>query len=113
VKNVMIVDGAANCSYDVFAMSDDDFDVIFPDGTDIAFIEEVGERESQTVLDPLFRRLWACPVLRSKARGIHGILFYELAAKMRYYPTRRDSDLDASGRSVLVRTELARQRNQG
>ena len=41
MKNIMVVDGAENCVYDIFATPDDDFALIFPDGTDVAFIEDL------------------------------------------------------------------------
>ena len=44
MKNIMIIDGAENCVYDVFGVPDDDFVLIFPDGTDVAFIEDVVRR---------------------------------------------------------------------
>jgi hypothetical protein len=40
MKNVQVIDGARNCVYDVFATSDDDHSLLFPDGTDIAFAED-------------------------------------------------------------------------
>jgi hypothetical protein len=32
MKNIMVIDGAENCVYDVFAAPDDDFALIFPEG---------------------------------------------------------------------------------
>ena len=43
-KNIMVIDGAENCVYDIFATPDDDFALIFPEGTDIAFIEDIERR---------------------------------------------------------------------
>jgi len=31
-------------------------------------------------------------IRKREARGIHGIIFYELAEKMAYYPTRKDEE---------------------
>jgi hypothetical protein len=41
---IMVVDGAENCAYDIFATPDDDFALIFPERTDIAFIEDIERR---------------------------------------------------------------------
>jgi hypothetical protein len=46
MKNIMVVDGAENCVYDIFATPDDDFALIFPEGTDIAFIEDIERRRT-------------------------------------------------------------------
>ncbi len=42
MKNVMIIDGAINCAYDLFQATDEEFKILFPDdGQDISFIEEL------------------------------------------------------------------------
>jgi hypothetical protein len=43
-----------NCVYDIFAVADDDFGLIFPSGTDVAFIEDI-ERgpNAESVLEAL------------------------------------------------------------
>ena len=38
MKNIQVIDGANNCSYDIFAVTDDEFKILFPDpGQDIEF----------------------------------------------------------------------------
>lgn len=71
-----------NCVHDIFAATDEEFALIFPDGQDIAFIDEVYERSSD---DATLNRAF-------EAMGIHGQLFYELEAKKVFYPTRRDKE---------------------
>ena len=41
VKKIQIFDGAENAVYDIFAATDEEFGLIFPSGTDVAFIDEV------------------------------------------------------------------------
>ena len=91
MKNIQIIDGALNCVYDIFAATDEEFGLIFPEGTDIAFINEVYDREDSQRLDAAFNNLWERRVQKFKATGIHGIIFYELDEKKAYYPTRRDA----------------------
>jgi hypothetical protein len=51
VKNIQIFDGADNAVYDIFAATDEEFGLIFPNGTDVAFIDEVYQTQpSQTVV---------------------------------------------------------------
>ena len=90
MKNIQVIDGAENCLYDIFAATDEEFAAIFPDGTDIAFIDEVVSRDKKWDLDSIFSNIWARPVRKVDAMGIHGLLFYELETKKKYYPTRRD-----------------------
>ena len=57
--------------------TEEQFAVVFPAGTDIAFIDEI------------------------EANGIHGTLFYELDSKKAYYPTRKDEEAVNPDRSRL------------
>jgi len=90
MKNIQIIDGADNCVYDIYSATEDEFNLIFPQGTDIAFISEVYERESEEVLNLAFIEIWKRRITKKDAMGIHGILFYENDHKMEYYPTRTD-----------------------
>jgi hypothetical protein len=92
MKNIQIIDGADNCVYDIFACTDEEFALIFPDGTDIAFIEEVYTRGQNGRLDNAFNRIWARRQKKAEVQGIHGTIFYELDHKKVYYPTRRDDE---------------------
>jgi hypothetical protein len=97
MKNIMVIDGAVNCVYDIFAATDAEFGLIFPAGTDIAFIDEVQARESQDALDAAFNAIWTRRVPKAQAMGIHGTLFYELPQKKPFYPTRRDEEAENPG----------------
>jgi hypothetical protein len=101
MKNIQVIDGARNCVYDIFAATEVEFLLIFPSGTDIAFIDEVYAREDKKTLDAAFNSVWLRPIQKSDARGIHGILFYQLEEKKVYYPNRRDQDAINPDRSRL------------
>lgn len=92
MKNILVVDGALNCVYDIFAATDEEFALFFPPGEDIAFIGEVIRREDPAALDAACEALWTRRVPKVRAQGIHGTLFYELEHKKACYPTRRDED---------------------
>jgi hypothetical protein len=101
LKNIQVFDGAENAVYDIFAATDEEFALIFPDGTDVAFIDEVYERHPEKILDTAFNRIWERRVPKRQAMGIHGILFYECEHKKVYYPTRRDEEAINPGGSAL------------
>lgn len=84
MKNIQIFDGADNSVYDIFAATDEEFALIFCSGTDVAFIDEVYERQSADVLDATFTAIWQRRVPKSQAEGIQGILFYENEHKKVY-----------------------------
>jgi hypothetical protein len=92
MKNIQVIDGADNCVYDIFSATEDEFALIFPLGTDVAFIDEVYDRGEPSLLDDAFNRIWTRRQQKSDVKGIHGTLFYELAGKKAYYPTRRDEE---------------------
>ncbi|CAM3746105.1 hypothetical protein [Paracidovorax anthurii] len=92
MKNIQIIDGAQNCVYDIFSASDEDFALIFPDGADIAFIDEIYATNDKRILDAAFNNIWKQRIKKSEAQGIHGIIFYELEKKKVYYPTRKDEE---------------------
>ena len=93
MKNIQVIDGAVNCVYDIFQATQQEFDVIFPNGTDIAFIDEVMATNEMAKADLVetLNRIWTRPITKKDANGIHGILFYELENKKQYYPERIDS----------------------
>jgi len=104
VKYVQVIDGAENCVYDIFATTEEEFSIIFPDGTDIAFIEDIfphNDKENEhyeesryhdTLINTAFKNLWKHRVKKSESQGIHGIIFYEHENKKKYYPSRKDEE---------------------
>jgi hypothetical protein len=94
MKNIQVIDGAVNCVYDIFCASDADFREIFPPREDVAFIDDVVRRHRtrKKQLQAALARIWKRRIPKRKARGIHGILFYQLPEKKAYYAARRDEE---------------------
>ncbi len=92
MKNIQVFDGASNAVYDIFSATDDEFALIFLTGEDIAFIDEVYERQNESELNLAFERIWARRIPKKEAMGIHGQLFYGLEEKKQFYLTRRDEE---------------------
>jgi hypothetical protein len=103
MKNIQIIDDAENAVYDIFSATDEEFSLIFPVGEDIAFIDEVLARGPSDALDAAFENIWKRRVPKREAMGIHGLLFYELKSKMRFYPTRKDEEAVNPDGSALRR----------
>ena len=100
VKTILIIDGAENCAYDHFQANDEFFAILFPqEGQDIEFIEDFQARHPEGSYVEQFELLWKSPVPKKDVRGVDGILFYGMTYKKRYYPNKRDSDLNGSGRA--------------
>lgn len=92
MKNIQVIDGADNCVYDIFAATEEEFALIFPEGQDVAFIKEVLARGFDKELDEALNCIWKRRIPKRDVMGIHGTLFYELDHKMQYYPTRKDEE---------------------
>lgn len=96
MKNIQVIDGAMNCAYSIYSVTEEEFKFLFPEpGQDIEFIEDVIERSGDErvgkVMMPVWKRGW---VEKTEVRGIHGTLFYELSWKKKFYPTKRETDFD-------------------
>jgi hypothetical protein len=94
VKNIQVIDGADNCTYSIYAATEDEFRAIFPaPEQDIEFIEDVVERIGDENVGNLMRPVWNRLVNKADVSGIHGTLFYGLVQKKKYYPTKKDAEV--------------------
>jgi hypothetical protein len=50
------------------------------------------ETADGNALDAALARIWSRRIPKQEAIGIHGVLFYGLERKKKYYPTRRDEE---------------------
>lgn len=95
MKYVQVIDGAENCTFPVYAVSDADFAALFPaPGQNIEFAQDLaprlgGEREA----GQLVMRLTAAHVDKTTIPGIHGTLFIDLPGRRRYFPNKREEDV--------------------
>ncbi len=55
MKNIQVIDGALNSVHDIFSVTDEEFSLIFPDGQDIAFIDEVMATKTKDEIEIAFR----------------------------------------------------------
>jgi hypothetical protein len=93
MKNIQVIDGADNCTYSIYAATEEEFKIIFPaDGQDIEFIEDALKRNSKDVNNAL-EKVWNRYIEKKDIQGIHGTLFYELENKKQYYPTKKDAEM--------------------
>jgi len=94
-KCIQIIDGACNCGYHLYAISNEDFAEIFSGiGQDIEFIEDFVARVDEKRALEIMEKTWSMKMDKKNAAGIHGTLFYELEHKKRFYPNKREVDID-------------------
>ena len=108
MKNIMVIDGAINCAYDIFVAAEEEFALLFPEPEqDVQFVEDVFDRPG---VPETLQRLWTRPIHKQHANGIHGTLFVGLVDAKEFYPNKRDSDLDFRGRAHSVAALLGKGR---
>jgi len=76
MKVVQLIDDAENCVYDCFGIDEESFKMIFTNGTDICFIEDIYEREDNEIYSEIFNKMYSNPVDKKNIPGIHGTIFF-------------------------------------
>lgn len=92
MKNIQIIDGAQNSVFEIYAIPDKLFSLIFPKGTDVAFEKDLLKKFPQQ--DRRFKTLYKRRLDKKSIRGIHGTLCLALSASdPKYFPTRREAEV--------------------
>ena len=91
MKNIQVIDEAINAAYTLFAVTEDEFHLIFPDeGQDIEIIEDMIERLGDDRVGEIMGPIWDREIAKPDVRGIHGTLFYGMPEKKKYYENKRE-----------------------
>lgn len=93
MKHIQVIDDALNCTYSIFAVEDDEFEILFPNETDIEFNDDLFNRLGEAKASEVLNKVWNRPIDKKSVIGIHGTLFYGMSYKKKYYPTKRDSEM--------------------
>jgi hypothetical protein len=93
MKNVQVIDGARNCTYDIFAVTDKEYVLLFPNGADVEFISDFITRVGKKTATAVTTAMWQRRKNKKSINGLHGTLFYELDFKKPFYPTKRESEM--------------------
>jgi hypothetical protein len=80
MKNIEIVDGALNSRFEIYAVDDEVFGTLFPEGKDEIYLEDLSEELQDDAV--FWNRVYACEVDRRSVQGIHGILHTHPRAKV-------------------------------
>ena len=88
MKHVQIIDGALNSIFEVYAVPDQVFARLFPDGADVAFADDFPED------DPVWQGFYANPLDKKTVLGIHGTLHLQGWTEVsRFFPTRKEGEV--------------------
>ena len=111
MKNIQIIDGAANATFSLFQATAEEFDAIFPDGRDIELVEDLIDRLGEDAAGTVLAPLWNRPILKRDALGIHGTLFYDNEDRRDHIPpSKREVDWDSSSVNQAQRSLFAKHR---
>lgn len=93
VKNIQVIDGAENCTYDVYSVEDNIFEMIFPEEQDIEFSSDLTKRLGFDETNKVLNILWQGICEKKEVLGIHGTLFFELEFKKAFYPSKKEKEM--------------------
>lgn len=93
MKNIQVIDGALNCTYDVFAATEEEFALIFPSGADVEFSTDFFDRVGNDKAGAVTSSLWKRRLDKKTISGIHGTFFYQMDFKKKYYPTKKEAEM--------------------
>ncbi|WP_372929914.1 hypothetical protein [Shewanella putrefaciens] len=93
MKNIQVIDGADNCTYDIYSVDDDVFYKIFPNQQDVEFISDLEARLGKVEVSDLLQLIWTGRCDKGLVVGIHGTLFFELDFKKKFYPTKKECEM--------------------
>lgn len=93
MKNIQAIDGAENATFSIFQATDEEFELLFPDGTDVAFAEDIEARLTEEQLHKLFDAVWSRPVEKKTVQGIHGTYFVDLDRRKVFFPSRKEAEV--------------------
>jgi hypothetical protein len=108
MKNIQAIDGAENGTFSIFQATDEEFDLLFPEGTDIAFLEDIEARLTAEQQNDVFKALWSRPIDKKTVDGIHGTYFVDLGHRKVFFPSRREADVLDRGPEVPEAAERMR-----
>jgi hypothetical protein len=110
VKNIQVIDGADNATFNIFQATDKEFASIFPGlGQDIEVVEEYVSRVGKVEATKTLSRLWERPIYKHDVQGIHGTLYYDWKENAASLPESR-REIDRSGVNEAEQALYARVR---
>jgi hypothetical protein len=96
LKNIQVVDGAINSTFEIYAVTDDVFDLMFPAGQNVSFVAEVEQRRKASNIDEteFWQAVYQNKLPKTEVCGIHGTLHLTGSnVEKEYFPTRREEEV--------------------
>ncbi len=112
LRNIQIIDLAANATFSVFQATDDEFNQIFPGtGQEMELSEDFVQRVGEAHAAGILNAIWERPILKRDANGIHGSLYFGYEARRQHIPeSKREVDLNELSINAAQRKLFAKHR---
>jgi hypothetical protein len=108
MKNIQAIDGANNATFSIFQATNEEFALLFPDGTDVAFREDIEARLTEQQINDVFNALWSRPIDKKIVQRIHGTYFVDLDQRKVFFPTRKEAEVLNRGPEAVEAGQLMR-----
>jgi hypothetical protein len=90
-RNIQVIDGAINSTFDVFEISDEQYNILFPNGRNVSFLDDFPHLEDDA---EFWFNLYSTKLEKSKVIGIHGTLHSTGSyIEKTEFPNRKESDV--------------------
>jgi hypothetical protein len=94
MKNIQIIDGAVNSTFQIYQVTDEDFQLIFPKSSDIAFQNDLEQTQQSKTIDQIWEFIFKNKVDKKYVAGIHGTLHLSGSNCLKvYYPTHKEEEV--------------------
>jgi hypothetical protein len=113
MKNIQVIDGALNCTFSLFRVTDEEFQLLFPEELqDIQYAEDIFSQPNHSEIGAALDQIWKRPIRKQDANGIHGTLFYQLQRYKEWYPENREDAVVASAINEAQRNLFSKPRKK-
>ncbi len=111
MKNVQIIDGADNCAFSIFQLTEAEFSQVFPgDSQDMEFAEDFSERPGSAAATIFLTKVWERPIRKNEVIGLHETLYFGTQNRRDLFPaSKREQDWSASSLNPAQRRLYAGQ----
>lgn len=94
MKNIQIIDGALNSTFEIYQLPDEIFEIMFPNGTDVAFLDDVQKAFVRSQIPNPWDIVYGNQVNKVEVIGIHGTLHLTASPINRdYFPTGKEAEV--------------------